>query len=491
MKKKLAVLLIALFILSDARAEKLSAYFSYCVFNLPSGTPFVETYLSAVGRSVHFVPNSNGKLQGAIEVKWVLKQSDKIISFDKYNLLSPEIDSTTSRPDFIDQQRITAPNGSYVLELSISDKNSSEQGFTATQNIEVNFPADKISVSDIELLESYQKSEAQSKLSKSGFDLVPSLSNFYSEEKNEINFYAEVYNSKKILGDDDYLIRYYLFNDGNKKITNDLVVSKKVKSQDVSVLLASVPLDKVPSGNYNIGIEVRNKKNEILTYKTVFFQRSNPVKQSLASEDYALIDITNTFVAAYTNTDTLKDYIACLWAISTSIENTIEENQIARADVKSMQQFIYYFWSKRDATNPEQKWIDYKAEVEKVNAKYSMYNRKGYDSDRGRVYLKYGSPNSIDIEAMSATTLPYEIWHYYKLGKESNRKFVFYTRDRSSNNYVLLHSDAIGEPFNADWLSRIKGGSGSNMDEDVFNQKSARPGTGFGPKPNDDFNHPK
>ena len=50
------------------------------------------------------------------------------------------------------------------------------------------------------------------------------------------------------------------------------------------------------------------------------------------------------------------------------------------------------------------------------------------------------------------SSYPYEIWQYYKLGNnQSNKRFVFYSHSELTNNFELLHSDAIGEVSNYRW----------------------------------------
>jgi GWxTD domain-containing protein len=471
-------------------AEKLSAVFAYSVFNQPTGSPYIETYLSVTGKSVRFNPNKSGKLQGKIEVQWILKKDSQIVAFDKYNLLSPELNTSADvRPDFIDQQRITASDGNYVLELTILDKNSTEQGVSIKQPISVSFAEDKISISDIELLESYRKAETPGKFSKSGYDVIPFVSNFYHEGIKSISFYTEIYNAKKFLGDEDFLVNYFIMIDGNKRIANDLVFHKKQQAQEVNILLATIPIDNLSSGNYDIGIEVRDKKNQLLAHKVVFFQRSNTIRQpSVSNDDYSTINISNTFVANYTNVDTLKMYIDCLYPISSSVERNIEENQMAIKDVKSMQQFIYYFWSKRGA-DPEKQWQDYKAEVDKTNEAYATHNKKGYETDRGRVYLQYGPANTMAQENMDDNSYPYEIWHYYSIGKESNRKFVFYSRNRSANDYELLHSDVTGELSNPNWHNMVARSNSQQIDPERNHTKGQV--SRFGEKVQDNFDRPK
>jgi hypothetical protein len=46
---------------------------------------------------------------------------------------------------------------------------------------------------------------------------------------------------------------------------------------------------------------------------------------------------------------------------------------------------------------------------------------------------------------------PYQIWHYYRAGKFSDKRFVFYDRELLQREYQLLHSDVPGEVRNPRW----------------------------------------
>ena len=226
----------------------------------------------------------------------------------------------------------------------------------------------------------------------------------------------------------------------------------------------------------------------MLAHKSVFFQRSLKliVKEIEPSDDFTLFDVKSTFVSIITNKDTLKDFIASLYPISGKADRQIADNQIAIANVKSMQQYFYYFWARQNKLNPEKSWLEYKEEVDKVKAAYGTRITKGYDSDRGRVYLQYGPPNSIETSDNDPNTFPYEIWHYYNIAGQTNKKFVFYSRDRSSNNYVLLHSDVTGEPSAYDWQLKLHEKTtqfGNDLDADKA------PKT-FGDRSEDIFNNP-
>jgi hypothetical protein len=86
-----------------------------------------------------------------------------------------------------------------------------------------------------------------------------------------------------------------------------------------------------------------------------------------------------------------------------------------------------------------------------VQKEFASSIRRGYSTDRGRVYLQYGPPDNRTVSTYEPAAYPYEIWHYYKLGNQSNRRFVFYNPDLVSNDYTLIHSDALGEIMNDQW----------------------------------------
>src|SRR5689334_6299845 len=111
MKKLIPVVALLLLSTVSAVQGKMTAYFSYCTFNQPQKSPYIETYLTVLGTSANLKLNLNNQYQSKIEVQWVLKQEGQIVFFDKYNLMSPELpDAKAPRPNFVDLQRIPAVN---------------------------------------------------------------------------------------------------------------------------------------------------------------------------------------------------------------------------------------------------------------------------------------------------------------------------------------------------------------------------------------------
>jgi hypothetical protein len=71
-----------------------------------------------------------------------------------------------------------------------------------------------------------------------------------------------------------------------------------------------------------------------------------------------------------------------------------------------------------------------------ADRRFSILNRDGWRTDRGRIYITYGEPDQIDDNPMSLSSPPYQIWHYYRDG--NYRRFAFLD-DNNDGDYRLLY----------------------------------------------------
>ncbi len=454
--KRLIFLIVSLFITlnsySENRDKKVQVVFSHAVFQMNGSKPFVETYLMVNGASVVFRKTASGKYQGQIEVILTVSQGDKITYADKYNLLSPETDDSLKISfNFIDQQRIPINAGNYELGVRIRDLNSTADPIEATESLAIQFPKDSIIVSDIQLIESYTKTETPNKLSKGGYDLIPHISEIFPKEESKLIFYGEIYQSRLVLGEGaKFLCNFFLKDLGSGKQLPAYSSFSRFNVDEVNVLMKEFNIENLPQGKYALIIEVRDKTNALLANKSVHFYRSNPA-QTITIDQYTQRDILGTFAMGYTNQDSLAEHIRCLYPISYELEKTYATNAINSKDLKLMQQYFLSFWLNRDAVNPQSSWETYFLEVRKVVKEFSSSIRKGYNTDRGRVYLQYGPPDNRTQMPHEPSAYPYEIWQYYKVKGQSNRRFIFYNPDLVTNDYRLIHSDALGEIMNDQW----------------------------------------
>jgi GWxTD domain-containing protein len=163
--------------------------------------------------------------------------------------------------------------------------------------------------------------------------------------------------------------------------------------------------------------------------------------------------------------------------------------------------FIEGFWQRRDPT-PDTAENEYKEEhyrrIAYANEHYAA-GMPGWRTDRGRIYIMYGPPTSIDSHPMggpyqrsaeegggSTTTFPFEVWRYRYLegiGQEIEIEFVDdcgcgayeMTLDRSKKD-ALLHVPNAGlttmeEMGMANKADRFRGGLES-IGEGPFNKNN-------------------
>lgn len=468
--KKIFIIASLLFAASTSFGREITGNLSCCAFSTADSKTYVETYISIIGNSVIYTKKPNGKFAAAVDVIMTFTCNDSIRSAQRYVLNSPEVDDSTKTVNFLDLQRVTLPQGFYYLQITLTDLNRNPQRpITNRKTVLVDISPDSVNLSDVQLLESYYKSNSQGLLSKSGYDLIPYVSSFYPANLSQLSFYSEIYNAKKVFqSEEKFLVLYYIESavTGNKM--SDFSSFVKPKPEKVNPLLFSFDITTLPSGSYYLVVEVRNASNRLLSMRKTTFERFNPgVTYKL--DDIAAVDIGNTFVGKITNGDSLSDMIRCLRPISSFSEIEFAENRIKAGDIKLMQQYIYNFWAARNQQNPQGAWEKYKIEVQKVNHDFGTQITKGYDTDRGRVYLQYGPPDQRVTMTNEPSSYPYEIWQYYTIrnntnisvlnqqnnAQQTNRKFVFADFDLVTNNYQLIHSDARGETRDDNWKLRL------------------------------------
>lgn len=489
MKTIIRILILGMLVIcsSPSIAQNIKAYLFYNSFYSPESGPFLETYLSVAARSICFVPNENGTFQGTVDITMMFKQNNEIIEFKKYDLFSPELpDTTQTNFNFIDQQRFALPNGTYDFEIMIADKNKEMLPVVMSRPVILDYPPDTVCISGIELVESFSASPSPTILTKSGYDLIPYVSNYYPESIDRMIFYSEVYNTEKVLGaGEKFLVTYYIESFETENAIAEFVRIKREDTKPVNVLFNEFDISRLPSGNFNLVIEIRNKQNKLLASNRIFFQRSNP-NIKIDINDLAALELENTFVTKITNRDTLAEYIRMLYPISTQLEKTFAQSNIKTGDLTTLQKYFLSFWLTRDTYNPENAWITYKEEADKANASFRTMTKEGYETDRGRVYLQYGSPNAISESYYEPNAFPYEIWHYYQLKNQRNKKFVFYCREISTNDFELIHSDAVGELANYQWQFVIheRGNAPHGLDQNEMEDH-------WGSKINDYYDTPR
>jgi hypothetical protein len=161
-----------------AQAWALDASLSFARFSSPLHH-YVELYLHLAGSSVTYTPVTDSTFQAAVDVLILFEQEGEIVKYDHYRLNSPiAVDPT----DFIDLKRYALEDGAYTLAVLVEDAADSTNVREYRTDFTLSFTGDQVEQSDIQLLASIQRSEAESGLVKNGIFMEPLPFHFYGRE---------------------------------------------------------------------------------------------------------------------------------------------------------------------------------------------------------------------------------------------------------------------------------------------------------------------
>ena len=487
------LILLSVFIYSTVFAN-ITVYFNYGIFNTSNSKPYLETYLTISGNSVKF-KSVDGGYQASINVSWKILKGTETIKASTYNVLSPKASDTLHLPSFIDSQRFPLDNGQYTLELVVMDNTNPDKKTTHVEKINVLFKREKKAYnSDIQILESFTKSSTPSVLNKNGYDLIPYTINYFPKAQNALKFYIETYNLDTLIGTNTkFVYAYYVENSENFQKLIGLSGFQKQFAGRVNPLLAQFDISQLPTGNYNLVIEVKDSLNIVQTQKKWFFQRQSDAVQIAYNGNNNVNNIEDFFNIVQSH-DSLKEFIECLWPISSTKEREWQQVQIARKDPNIMRSYLVGYWKEQsgDTIDPLRIWITYYREVLEANALLKCGKQKGYYTDRGRVYLQYGKPDTRSQFNSEPSTYPYEIWQYFRIYDKAtkrfftNKKFVFANFAIADDCYKLIHSEVRGEMYDERWKYKLV-----NRSQQSGNVDDTKPKQTYGNNIDDNFNNPR
>ncbi len=477
---------------------QMQAVFAYSTFyDAASDKPYVETYLQFDAWTMQFKQLSPGVYGATVEVTIVARQGDSVCYVKKYDLQSPTVPRLDDMDfSFIDVQRFRLGNGIYDLELTLRDKGSDAAPAVVNERVAILYDRRHAALSSVQLMSEATPTTTENILSRNGYDMEPYVSDFFPEQIDHINYYYEVYNIDRELGSKPFMVVAFVEERQTaRRYDTQQSVARRNSATTVPVY-GTLDIAELPSGSYNLVVEVRNRDGETMLVGRVPFYRSNPGVKGRAMNDYAL-----TFAGRITDESLMNIYLDALYTVASEEEKAMANELIRYSTLGEKQAFLYNFWTRRDALNPEGEWLKYKERIDYVQEHFSYPRTPGIHTDRGRVYLQYGPPDFVRDEKnyVSANRLgshneqpfntmnqgdnpvnrsdgytgtsqghvyylPYQLWRYNNLpGDDANRCFIFWDEFRSGF-YKLLHSNARGEVREAMWERRL---SGQQLEENM------------------------
>tara|TARA_B110000285_G_scaffold45037_1_gene50294 strand:- start:601 stop:2013 length:1413 start_codon:yes stop_codon:yes gene_type:complete len=440
---------------SFTQNHKLRAYLDSKEFYAPSQGSYVEFQLQFVGPSINYKGQGNG-LIGEVAIQMNISQYDSVIASDAYRLSTPFMQDSIIG-DFYDIKRFVLKPGEYKFSIILQDLNSDDEPLETSQNILVEDLSKSISISDIQIAEYASKGDGKSIFYKSGYDIIPRLATFFPDQLSAIPVYFEMYNTDQLI-DSIFAVKQTITNALTNEEVEAFTKYTKLKKAEVVPFLKEINIDKLPTGKYILNFTILNKNMIELSNQSYEFDRSKDVEYEYFTDE---IVVDPAFQKSITD-DSIGYYLESLIPISKSNE-TKNILTIAKArDLDKARKYIQVYWLRTAPGNAYEEWVKYKSQVQEIEKFFANSFQTGYETDRGRIYLKYGPPSHISRNENSSSEYPYEIWQYNRIGSFNNKRFIFYNPNLTNNTHQLLHSDMIGEIKNLNWPSALSRGSGQD-----------------------------
>ncbi|MFQ5629432.1 MAG: GWxTD domain-containing protein [bacterium] len=450
MKRTFVTMIFGALLFSEAVAQTISPAGDFFVnldfarFRNDDQSGYLEIYYGFYPNLLTF-EQSGGKHHGGVMLKTRIIDdvSGEAIIEQKLPIQIAEAD--TSKPWYrypvVTQAGFAVPYGKYSIEVVAADSLAPARNDSVVSPIEINKYEAALQISDLELCKKIAVSQKKDNLFyKNSLEVVPIPSLVFGIATSPVLFYyAELYNTKPR---EKYTLKGYIRN-ANDEVVRE--ISKKQSYQsNTGLLVGNTTITSFPPGKYFFRCVVTDEEGNELVHREKEFNIFNP---HLSDRSVAAKTKISKELAAYSLKD-LKEEFEFARYVSTDTE--IEMFPQLETD-SAMRDFLVKFWgevaSGRMGKEPLSRRV-YLQRVEEANNTFTAFGRKGWKSDRGRVFILYGNPDEVERFPAESQTKAYRIWRYFSI--ESGVEFVFVDRN-GYNDFELVHSTKRDELSDEMW----------------------------------------
>jgi len=317
----------------------------------------------------------------------------------------------------------------------------------------------------IEAASSIEKANAASAFEKAGYIVTPNPSLIFGENYTKLHYYTELYVPQRVVDPSQSVeVITTIIDPVGKEVVS---VPQKFSLNGATIpILMSVDVDGLAGDSYKLIIRAKYEDAVVAqTEKTFFFtsdmklSEETPVAVSTANVDEEAVFTASEF-SKMSDAD-VEDRIAQ----SLYLGNDADHKAVKKlSNLADKQRFLYHFWRQQDAAHhaahPLDIYHQYSERLDEVNKQFTHQKTPGWKTSMGRVYLTYGPPplNGITKTLFDPSAKPYISWEYNPdqsiRVSSGNRGFFIFLDRQGGGNFVLVHSNVLGEPSEADWYSR-------------------------------------
>jgi GWxTD domain-containing protein len=292
---------------------------------------------------------------------------------------------------------MTAPPGEYKLEITLRDR-ISNRSFSRILEVRVpEFWDNVYSFSSPLFCGVTGDFPVPEKFIKHGMAVLPKVSRSYGAMQEEVPIYLEVYTPGGVVTELSLIARsFHRYQNHTREDTLRFVPSPS----NVTPVLLDIPLSEFVPGECQLTLTLTDGERALTGEVEAVYQ----VEWSLASmlgHDWNQVVDQLVHIAEPKKIKALRD----------------------APEDKRLEMFNA-FWKGKDPSpdTPENEWKnEFYRRIRFADVHYTNPYRRGWQTDFGMVYIKYGEPDQVERYPFELGSKPYEIWYYYA----QDRKFVF------------------------------------------------------------------
>lgn len=441
--------------------ERLRLEVDYARFFGNDTLTYVEMYYAVRENAITYRP-AEGKFVGGVNLTAAIKKEGKIIQQQQWT--SPAVVRDSSQfaagHNMVGVTSFALSSGTYECEVGASDFYDPTRSDTVVFPLVVqHFPTSRVSLSDIEVCSSIRRSEPDTNNAfyKNTLEVIPNVSTVFGEAVPVLFYYVEAYNLS-LLPTDYYKVRASVYDAAGKEMFRQ--DTRKRRAGNSSVEVGTIKVHQLRGGTYTVVFELIDSVSNMAfssSKKFFMFKPGEPpnyavteTQQGVLESEFAVMteaELDADFAPAkyFAGEDQIREFGA--------FSRLTEE----KARVEAKRAFLYNFWKKQETAGLG--WMnttdrrEYLKRVEIANRRFSGGYRKGWQTDRGRVYILYGEPSEVDRYPNSPDNNPYEVWKYHQ--EQGGVIFVFVDRT-GFGEWQLIHSSHRNEMSDPNWQNQVK-----------------------------------
>lgn len=428
----------------NRRESELFGAMDIAQFRVDSAQTAVEFALSLPKSRLPYDEVEAGLFRAQLELSVAAYRGEKLAQKNAVKTSSTDSAEARDKGQLILLTRLILPPENYRIVIALKSLGRKDFQAETERTLAVKaFGNAQATMSDIRLgALAYRSASKTSMFYKNGYEIVPNPTALYGSGFDTAIFYVEFYNLNALPKNTQFFQRSFLTRNAQTLDGTERILPR-ASGNESAAFLERVNVANLASGGYEFHLQlVDSSMTPLLAQSKKIFVFNPAVKMNaprIAASDESFAWLTENDV---------KEMRAQIAALITPEEAKTYDTLRTLA---AQQRFFQRFWAERGGTSARREFMNKVSEADKL---YSTRYRRGYETDKGRVFLKYGRPTNVESVAGSQQSRPYEIWTYLNGSQQTEMIFVFIDRG-NFGNYELVHSTAFGEPQNVNWRALI------------------------------------